>query len=860
MPDADEKVALYTKAAELYTGKFANQAEAVKAYEAVLAIDPENRERDRLPPRDVREASRLGEAPRSRAARSRAPADGDERAREVPRDREARHRARQEARGLHRALAARCSTAIPTNAEALGALGGLYERAQGLRQARRASSRSRPRSPTTTPQKVQILTKLGTHLRRSPEQRRGRGRRRGARSSRSIRTIARRRRRSRRSTSRSVAGTTSRSSTPRAASGTSSSASSSSKRRRRPTPRPRSACSSRSPSSGRTRSRRTIARRAPTRRSSSSTPQNLARRRGAHPDLHAGGQRARRSRTRSRSSSVTKRTRTRSSRSSARSPASTRARSRSRRRRSSATSRRSSSSPRDEQTHRRRRARREGDRRAGTRSSRPTARRSTQADDAGDARARDHAAPAARSRARRRGAAASTRRSPVYRAVYDADSENADALAALERLYRADVALRRAPRHLREAARALDRSRREEADQLRDREALRDRAQGSRRARSTRTTASSRTSRPTRTRSRRSTSSTGSSSDWEPYVDILRRRIELDVGEDELIDLKFRLGQTLEKHLGDAAGALENYREILFLDAQHDGAREALEALLEQRGPARRGGRASSRTSTRSAATGRSSSRALDILARGRGRSRPARRAPAQDRARRERDARATYARAFEALAAALKERPVARRDARRARAARRASRTPGRQLDAISTTRSPRASPTRGSRASYWMRLAQHRRAARPGRRGGEGLRARPLARSGRRRGARRARDALLPRTERWTDLIGVIRASHRADAHEPERARGALRADGATSTTSSSVARTTRSPPTSEVLELDDASHVALAALDALFTRQRMWSELAENLEAQLALAADDEAADRAHAPPRGAARDAR
>ena len=40
--DADEKVALYSKAADLYVTKFANQAEAVKAYEAVLAIDPDN--------------------------------------------------------------------------------------------------------------------------------------------------------------------------------------------------------------------------------------------------------------------------------------------------------------------------------------------------------------------------------------------------------------------------------------------------------------------------------------------------------------------------------------------------------------------------------------------------------------------------------------------------------------------------------------------------------------------------------------------------------------------------------------------------------------------------------------------------
>ena len=43
VPEPHEKVELYTKAAELYTGKFANQAEAVKAYEAVLGIDPENR-------------------------------------------------------------------------------------------------------------------------------------------------------------------------------------------------------------------------------------------------------------------------------------------------------------------------------------------------------------------------------------------------------------------------------------------------------------------------------------------------------------------------------------------------------------------------------------------------------------------------------------------------------------------------------------------------------------------------------------------------------------------------------------------------------------------------------------------------
>src|SRR5580658_4638409 len=42
VPDPDEKVGYYLKAADLYATKFANQAEAVKAYEQVIQIDPDN--------------------------------------------------------------------------------------------------------------------------------------------------------------------------------------------------------------------------------------------------------------------------------------------------------------------------------------------------------------------------------------------------------------------------------------------------------------------------------------------------------------------------------------------------------------------------------------------------------------------------------------------------------------------------------------------------------------------------------------------------------------------------------------------------------------------------------------------------
>jgi tetratricopeptide (TPR) repeat protein len=149
VPDAHEKVELYTKAAELYTGKFANQAEAVKAYEQVLALEPDNRTAvDYL--RQMYEKRRDWEkllgprAPRGRVAPVR---PGARRA--LPRHREARHRARQEARGLHRALerGARERRVERRRARALS----------GSTSARRTSkssppcSRSRPTRASTTP-------------------------------------------------------------------------------------------------------------------------------------------------------------------------------------------------------------------------------------------------------------------------------------------------------------------------------------------------------------------------------------------------------------------------------------------------------------------------------------------------------------------------------------------------------------------------------------------------------------------------------------------------------------------------------------------------------------------------------------
>lgn len=68
---------------------------------------------------------------------------------------------------------------------------------------------------------------------------------------------------------------------------------------------------------------------------------------------------------------------------------------------------------------------------------------------------------------------------------------------------------------------------------------------------------------------------------WEGLAEILQRRIELASAEDVLLDLKYRLAEAQAGHLGEAEAALENYREILFINQAHPGARAALEGMLE---------------------------------------------------------------------------------------------------------------------------------------------------------------------------------------------------------------------------------------------------------------------------------------
>ncbi|MFN0062609.1 MAG: gliding motility protein [Myxococcaceae bacterium] len=68
---------------------------------------------------------------------------------------------------------------------------------------------------------------------------------------------------------------------------------------------------------------------------------------------------------------------------------------------------------------------------------------------------------------------------------------------------------------------------------------------------------------------------------WAELADVLARRIEL-LGPEASLDLRFRLAELREARLGDKAGALELYREILNAQPAHLGALAQLEAWFER--------------------------------------------------------------------------------------------------------------------------------------------------------------------------------------------------------------------------------------------------------------------------------------
>ncbi|HVV52461.1 MAG TPA: tetratricopeptide repeat protein, partial [Polyangia bacterium] len=73
---------------------------------------------------------------------------------------------------------------------------------------------------------------------------------------------------------------------------------------------------------------------------------------------------------------------------------------------------------------------------------------------------------------------------------------------------------------------------------------------------------------------------------WAELSETLAAEIDLSTDMGAVAELKFRRGAILEQHLDDGAGAVLSYREALTLEPTHVGARTALQAYLSSADPA----------------------------------------------------------------------------------------------------------------------------------------------------------------------------------------------------------------------------------------------------------------------------------
>jgi tetratricopeptide (TPR) repeat protein len=324
--------------------------------------------------------------------------------------------------------------------------------------------------------------------------------------------------------------------------------------------------------------------------------------------------------------------------------------------------------------------------------------------------------------------------------------------------------------------------------------------------------------------------------DWERYAEVLRQRIDLESDEGVLVDLKFRLAGTELKYLGDERAALDNYREILFMNGDHDGARLALEGML------------SSKTLKADAAAileGIYEARedwsklieALEILAE----------SDAQVERRVGLLRKIAYVaaerlealdRALDAQARALTEDPSFAESRLELEQLAEAAGAWD-QLIAIYNRVAGGLSDPELAR-QYWMRLAViEERLGKVDEAAASYEKV--LALDPADAEALQAMDALYRRTGHWEELISVFRK--RIELAQDAGDREAIYAQMA------QVYEERLGKPDDaiaayrEVLALDPTSQVALNALDGLFTRRGLWSELAENLETQLGLSDTEE-----------------
>lgn len=323
---------------------------------------------------------------------------------------------------------------------------------------------------------------------------------------------------------------------------------------------------------------------------------------------------------------------------------------------------------------------------------------------------------------------------------------------------------------------------------------------------------------------------------WEQYSDVLKRRVELDADETRLIDLKFRLAAVQTEHLDDPHFALENYREILFLNQDHEGSRRALEGLLahpelgaeaasilEAIYEAREDWEKLIGVLEILASSTEAVDRKVDLL----------RKISATAAGR-----LAAIDRALDAQARALECDPALSDSRAELEDLAEQAGAWGKVVGIYQGIASELDDAVLAR--SYWLRLAGIQERLQQIDDAAVSF-AKVLEIDPSDAEALLAMDGMFRTYERWESLIGVYR--RRIDLTVDGNEREALYAQMAEVYEERLGRPDDAIASYREVLALDPASQVALEALDGLFTRQQSWHELAENLEVRLGLA-DSEA----------------
>lgn len=326
---------------------------------------------------------------------------------------------------------------------------------------------------------------------------------------------------------------------------------------------------------------------------------------------------------------------------------------------------------------------------------------------------------------------------------------------------------------------------------------------------------------------------------WQELADTLHRRIELGPESiEELAALKFRLGRALHLHLEDKPQAVDLYREVLTLLPEHDGARIALEELLVDEEVAPAAARILEPV-YEDQSSWEPLIRALRVLHQSF--------ADPDERLALISKIGAVYAthlgdidQAFAAFAEGLSESPGSEDTLAQLENIAIAEERFPQLVELISRIAAGVDDPELARR--LWVKNAEISDTQLGDIDGAVAAYRKVLDIDPGDLEVLLALDAVFRRTERWADLVAVLRrrVEQSTDPVEQEELLAQMAAIHdeflEDTDTAISVHR--------EILELDPTSQRALAALDDLFGRREMWVELADNVDRQLELCTDDAA----------------